>query len=238
MNLAPDGPMAIPLWVNGRAFLTVTESFFDVVDAQTGETVRLVPACGAGEAAEAAAAARVAQPAWAALGEAERQAHLTALADALAGYAGHFAKLVRQETGKSEADAAAEVDAAVAALRSTAAADAAADAAGTVAVIADPGRPLAALAEAAAPLLLGGATVVAKPSPKAPSAAFAFCELSARAGWPAGVLNLMQGDEAAVDGLCAAAGIDRVRYVGAAALGEKIAAIAGRHGKPCTLQSA
>lgn len=227
MNMAPDGPMAIPMWVNGHAYLTVTESFFDVIDAQTGDAVRRVPLCGASEAAEAANAAKAAQPAWAALAVAERQAHLSALADALAGYAGHFAKLVWQETGKSEADAAAEVEAAVAALRSWSAGEA-----GVVAVLADASHPLAATVQLAASALAAGATVVVKPSPKAPSAVFALCELSARAGWPAGVLNLLQGDEAAIDGLCASSAIDRVAYAGDAALGGKIAAIAARHGKP------
>lgn len=232
MNMAPEGPMAIPLWVNGHAFLTVTDSFYDVVDAQTGEAVRRVPLCGAAEAGEAARAAKAARPAWAALTNPERQTHLVALADALAGYAGHFAKLVRQETGKDEADAAAEVDAAVAALRGAAPSGQA----GVVAVVTDAGRPLAALAELMAPALAAGATVVCKPSPKAPSAAFALCELGTRAGWPAGVLNLMQGDEAAIDGLCSAAEIDRLAYGGDAALGERIAAIAARHGKPFAAQ--
>lgn len=234
MNLAPDGPMAIPLWVNGHAFLTVAETFFDVIDAQTGEAVRRVPLCGAEEAQEAATAALAAQPAWAALSGSERLVHLQALADALAGYAGHFAKLVRQETGKSETDAAAEVEAAVAALRKAGPASAA----GVVAVVTDAGRPLAALVETVAAVLAGGGTVVVKPSPKAPSAAFALCELSGRAGWPAGVLNLMQGDEAAIEGLCAAPAIDRLAYAGAAALGDRIAAIAARHGKPFAAREA
>ncbi|MGE5490959.1 MAG: aldehyde dehydrogenase family protein [Actinomycetota bacterium] len=233
MNLAPDGPMAIPMWVNGHAYLTVTESFFDVIDAQTGDAVRRVPLCGAAEAAEAANAAQAAQPAWAALTAAERQAHLSALADALAGYAGHFAKLVRQETGKSEADAGAEVEAAVAALRGSSAGEP-----GVVAVLADASRPLAATAELAASALASGATVVVKPSPKASSAVFALCELSARAGWPAGVLNLLQGDEAAIDGLCASPSIGRVAYAGDAALGQKIGAIAARHGKSFSAREA
>lgn len=235
MELAPEGPMAIPLWVNGRAYLTVTESFFDVIDAASGEAVRRVPLCGADEAAEAAGAARAAQPGWQALGEAQRQAHLGALADALAGYAAHFAKLIRQETGKAEAEAAAEVDAAVAALRNAAPAGETAISASVAAVIADASRPLAAVAEAAASLLAAGGAVVVKPSPKAPSAVFALCELTGRAGWPAGVVNLLQGDEAAVEGLCTAAAIDRLLYAGEPALGERIAAIAARHGKPFTV---
>jgi acyl-CoA reductase-like NAD-dependent aldehyde dehydrogenase len=88
-----------------------------------------------------------------------------------------------------------------------------------------------------APALMAGATVVVKPSPRAPSAAYALCELSARAEWPAGVLNLLQGDTAAIDGLCAA-GIDRLVYRGNAALGVDIGAIADAAGTAYDMQTA
>ena len=226
MNFTPDGPAAIPLWINGHAFLTVTEKFFDVVDATSGQAVRRVPLSGADEAAIAVAAAVAAAPAWSALGGGERRALLAALATSLDGYAGHFAKLIGQETGKPEAAAIAEVQAAVAALT-----DAPPGTAGVLVALADAGNPLAALVELIAPALAAGGTVVVKPSPKAPGAAYALCELSARAGWPAGVLNLIQGDEAAVEGLCAQAAVSRVAYGGDAALGTRIAAIAARHGR-------
>ena len=226
MSFAPEGPMAVPLWINGRAFLTVTEEFFDVVDPVKGEAIRRVPLCGADEAAEAVAAAAAAGKPWGDLAADARQALLGALAKALDDYTGHFAKLIRQETGKEESDAVAEVQAAVAALRG-----AQAGTAGVLVAIADAGRPLAGLVELAAPVLAAGGTVVVKPSPKAPGAAYAFCELTARAGWPAGVVNLVQGDEAAVTGLCAQTGVSRVAYAGEAVLGERIAAIAAGHGK-------
>ena len=44
--------MAIPLWINGRAYLTVSDSFYDVLNPASGEAVRRVPLCGAAEAAE------------------------------------------------------------------------------------------------------------------------------------------------------------------------------------------
>lgn len=228
MSFAPEGPMAIPLWIDGHAFLTVTEAFFDVTDARTGEAVRRVPLCGAVEAQAAIAAAAAALPAWAARPGPERRRALEALADALSGYAGHFAKLLAQETGVDDAAAAAEVAAAVVALRG---AEAAGDAV-VVALVVDAGRPLAALAELAAPALAAGAAVVCKPSPRAPSAAFALCELATRAGWPAGVLNLLQGDQAAIEGLCAAPALGRIAFAGAADLGGKVAAIAATHGCP------
>ena len=232
MEFAPEGPKAIPLWVNGHAYLTVTDAFYDVVDPVSGEAIYRVPLCGAAEAAEAVGAARAAQPGWAALAKEARQALLAALADRLDGYAGHFAKLLRKETGFSEEAAQAEVAAALAALRGTAVGEA-----GVVAVVVDATHPLAGFAEAAAAALRGGASVIVKPSPKAPSAAYALCELTARAEWPAGVLNLMQGDTAAIQGLCAAS-IDRLVYVGEPALGAQVGAIASAAGKPWATQGA
>ena len=229
MEFSPEGPKAIPLWINGHAFLTVTQSFYDVVNPVSGEAAYRVPLCGKDEAAEAVAAAGAAQPAWSALAAEARQACLSMLADKLEGYAGHFTKLLRGDTGLAEAAAQAEVAAAVAALRGTEAGES-----GVIAVVVDATRPLAALAEAAAPALRAGASVIVKPSPKAPTAAYALCELSSRAAWPAGVLNLLHGDNAAISGLCSTA-IDRLVYVGEAALGAQVGAIATVAGKPFTM---
>lgn len=231
MEFAAEGPMAIPLWINGHAYLSVGESFYDVVNPQTGQALRRVPLCGAGEAAEAVAAARAAQPQWAEMGLNARRVCLAALADGLERYAGHFAKLLGQDIALDDDTAAAEVAAAVAALRGVEV-----GATGIVGVVVDAERPLSAAAAAIAPALLAGAAVVIKPSPRAPSAVFALCELSARAEWPAGVLNLLQGDSAAIEGLCAA-GIERLTYRGNAALGEQVGAIAARVGTPFVLQA-
>ncbi len=232
MEFAPEGPKAIPLWINGRAYLTVTESFFDVVNPQTGEAVHRVPLCGQAEADEAVTAARKAQAAWAALAPVARQKFLDALAVALDSYSGHFAKLLRAETGLGEAEALAEVADTEEALCATAVGQP-----GVVAIVADATRPLAGLVAAAAAALRAGATVIVKPSPKTPAAAFALCELAARVDWPAGVLNLMQGDSAAIAGLCGAA-IDRLEYVGAAAFGAQVDAIAAAAGKPVVMADA
>ena len=220
MDFSPEGSKAIPLWVNGRAFLTMVSGFHDIINPATGEAIHRVPLCGLDEATEAVSAARAAQPRWADMGMQARRICLGNLADALEGYAGHFAKLISAETGFDAAQAGAEVASAVESLRAAAVGDT-----GVVAVVVDASRPLAGLAEAIAPALMAGATVVVKPSPKAPSAAFALCELSSRAEWPAGVLNLMQGDTAAIEGLCAAA-VDRLVFVGEPELGAKVGAIA------------
>ena len=225
MDFVSEGPSAIPLWMNGHAFLTVCDHYYDVTNPLSGEVVHRVPLAGADEALQTVAAARAAQPAWAEMGLAARRICLGKLADALEELAVHFAGLLSAETGFDEARATAEVSAAVAALRGAAVGET-----GVVALVVDASRPLAGLAEVAAPALMAGAALVIKPSPKAPSAAYALCELSARAEWPGGVLNLLQGDTEAIKGLCAVE-IDRMLFVGKPELGEQIADLAKAAGK-------
>lgn len=229
MEFAPEGPMAIPLWIDGHAYLTMGERFFDVVNPATGQALRRVPLCGPEEAAKAVEAAGGAQEGWAAMGLAARQLSLGRLADGLTRYAGHFAKLLVQDLGCPEAQASAEVEAAVAALRGTAVGDG-----GIVALVVDAERPLQNLVLAAVPALLGGAALVVKPSPKAPSAAYALCELATRAEWPAGVINLLHGDGPAIEGLCAA-GVDRLIFAGHAELGAQVAGLAAKYATPCEM---
>ncbi|MFN4342615.1 MAG: aldehyde dehydrogenase family protein [Azonexus sp.] len=225
MEFAPEGPMAIPMWVNGHAFLTLPGNFYTVTNPATGEAIRRVPLCGASEAAPAVQAAQAAQPGWAAMGMPARRVCLGRLADALERYAGHFAKLLMQDGGIDDSQATAEVGEAVAALR-----DDRVGQTGVIGLVLDAERPLAGFAASMAPALLAGATLVVKPSPKAPSAVFALCELTSRAEWPAGVVNLLQGDQAAIEGLCAS-GIDCLVYRGHAALGAQVGAIAEAAGK-------
>ena len=101
-----------------------------------------------------------------------------------------------------------------------------------VAIVSDDGAPLLGLLQAAVPALLTGATVILKPSPKAPAAAFALAELTALSGFPGGVVNVLQGDLAAIEGLCAAQQVSLVFFAGDPALGARVSAIADRHGKP------
>lgn len=226
MEPTPEGPLAIPNWINGHPLMTVTERYFDVVNPQTGVAQRRVPLCGAQEVDEAVAAAQEAQSAWSELGMAGRQTCLLALADGLERYAGHFAKLLVDDAGVESEAAEAEVAGAIAALRQSAV-----GMTGVLGVVADGASPLAALARAMAPALLAGATLVVKPSPKSPSATFALCELTGRAAWPAGVVNVVQGDTAAVEGLCRSA-IDRLVFAGTSGLAASLQALAERHGKP------
>jgi acyl-CoA reductase-like NAD-dependent aldehyde dehydrogenase len=102
-----------------------------------------------------------------------------------------------------------------------------------VAIVSDDSAPLLGPLRHAVPALLAGATVVVKPSPKAPSAAFALAELSARSAFPGGVFNVLHGDLAAIEGLCRLSEVSRLCFAGDPALGAKVAELACRYDKPC-----
>jgi aminomuconate-semialdehyde/2-hydroxymuconate-6-semialdehyde dehydrogenase len=79
-----------------------------------------------------------------------------------------------------------------------------------------------------APALAAGCTVVAKPSEETPLTAAALAELSAEAGFPRGVLNVVHG----LGTECGAAivahpGIPVISFTGGTATGERIMSVAG-----------
>ncbi|HPP47463.1 MAG TPA: aldehyde dehydrogenase family protein [Accumulibacter sp.] len=219
---------AIPLWINGRAYLTMAASFVDVCHAASGEILRRTPLCGSLEAQAAFASAEQALPVWSTLTLADRSDLLLALAEALAAYTEHFAGLISAESGLPAHAAAAEIAAAVSLLKQSSSDDAAE---GVVAILGDRQQPFLSLLRHAVPALLAGSTVILKPSPHTPSVLFALAELSARCAFPSGVINVLHGDLAAIEGLFAIAALRRLYFVGEPAAAVRVAAIAERYGK-------
>ena len=198
--LQTDNYPAIPLWINGRAYLTMTPGFADVTDMATGKVVRRIPLCGASEVAHAVAAATGAVPDWVASGLACRAEALGRLGEALTAYAPHFAQLLAAESGMSETLAGSEVCAASEALRQPPTGPYA----GVVAACADKHIPFSCHVRLLAAALNAGAAVVVRTPPEMPSALFALAELSGRCAFPAGVLNVIHGGEATAQALRAA----------------------------------
>lgn len=195
----------------------------------TSSAVR--PCVARARARVAVEAAASALPGWVAWPLAERAARLVVLADALAGYAAHFADLIAEETGQPATSAAAEVAAALQVLRG--AADSAEASAGSVVVgLVCDDHALLGLLQRAVPALRAGATLVIKPSPQAPSVAVALAEDTAQCGFPDGVCNVLHGDLAAIDGLCASAEVKLLLFASKSLLAARVAVIATRHGKP------
>lgn len=209
MTNSDDVP-AVPLWLAGHAYLTLARRFADVREARSGRVLRRTPSCGADEMRRALDAARQAQPDWHARAVGERSGLLDDLGDALLGYAGHFARLIEEESGGDGASAPAEVREAVAILRAAPSAailpdySIAAPSARVLVIVGSAQAPLSALLRVAAPAWRAGAALVVLQPPRVPGAVCALAELSARCAFPAGVFNVLYGDAALVDGELAA----------------------------------
>lgn len=195
--------LAIPLWINGHAFLTLAPTFCTVKNPRTGEAIRQTPLCGPETVAMAVEAALTGLDAWKNASAAFRGEQLQALADALDGYTEHFAKLIVEEAGKDLADASLEVAQCVAALKNT---TAEAPPAGLTAIIGNSSEPLLGAILLATPALRAGSTVIFMPQPKAPSAIYALAELSGRCAFPGGVFSVVYGETPALDALQLAVG--------------------------------
>ena len=195
--------LAIPLWINGHAFLTLAPSFRDVKNPRTGESIRQTPLCGSKTIGMAVEAALAGLDGWKNASASFRDERLLALAEALASYAEHFAKLIVEETGKDAEDAEHEVAQCLAALKDTAED---AQPARLVAVVGNGDEPLLAAIRLAAPALRSGSAVIFMPAAEAPSATYALAELSGRCGFPAGVFSVVYGEEPAHAALQAAVG--------------------------------
>lgn len=192
-----EGPKAIPLWIDGHAFLTVTHDFHEVRNARTGEVLRRVPLCGLEELGVCLAAARSALDSWAGMPATHRISLLAALGGLLAKYSAHFAGLLSEELGIGLGEAIDEIEASIALLCNANCGDQH----GVVAIAG--GREFAFLGalRILIPALAGGATAVICPYVDAPSALLALAELSGRCGFPDGVFNIVYGGQVVIDGL-------------------------------------
>jgi acyl-CoA reductase-like NAD-dependent aldehyde dehydrogenase len=75
--------------------------------------------------------------------------------------------------------------------------------------------------------LIGGNTIVMKPSPETPLEAYIIAEAAEEAGVPAGVINLVPADREASDHLIHSEAIDKVSFTGSSAAGRHIASVCG-----------
>ncbi|MCU1676497.1 MAG: methylmalonate-semialdehyde dehydrogenase [Frankiales bacterium] len=82
------------------------------------------------------------------------------------------------------------------------------------------------------PIAIGaGNAVVLKPSEKDPSASLLMAELWSRAGLPAGVFSVVQGDAVAVDALLEHPAVRAVSFVGSTPVARHVAVTAATNGK-------
>lgn len=191
---------------------------FAVTDPATDEIVGSVPAGGAAEAHQAIDAAAAAFPAWRDRPSHERGKVLRKLAELMLERREALALLLTREQGKPLAEASGEVAYAasfvdwaaeegrrvygdiVPASHSNKRILVLRQPIGVSAAITPWNFPLAMITRKLGPALAAGCTMVVKPAEQTPLSALALGELCLEAGLPAGVVNIITGDAAAIGG--------------------------------------
>jgi succinate-semialdehyde dehydrogenase / glutarate-semialdehyde dehydrogenase len=184
----------------------------------SGEVLAQVPDLGADETRRAIAAADAAWPLWRAKTGKERGAILRRWFDLMLTHAEDIARLMTAEQGKPYAEAKGEVAYAASFVEwfaeeakrvygDTIPAPTAdkrliviKQPIGVCAAITPWNFPAAMITRKVAPALAAGCTVVVKPAEQTPLTALALAELAARAGFPAGVFNVITGDPVQIGG--------------------------------------
>lgn len=197
--------------IDGRLQAPANGRYLDVFEPATGQRYARCPDSDAADVAQAAAAAERAFPAWSRLPAVERARLLEHLADHIEQHQEEFALAESRDSGKPlQLARSVDIPRAIANLRFFAAAvtqwsseaHAMEDRAlnytlrqplGTVACISPWNLPLYLFTWKIAPALAAGNCVLAKPSEVTPATAAMLAAASIEVGFPAGVLNILQG---------------------------------------------
>ncbi|MGW0827779.1 aldehyde dehydrogenase family protein [Streptomyces sp. NPDC002845] len=223
----------------------------EVVNPADEQPIGRVPAGTAEDVDAAVRAARAALPGWAATPPAERGARIGALRDVLVARKDEIAGTVTAELGSPlpfsqtvHAGLPIQVAGSYAELAATYAFEEKVgnstvhhEPIGVVGAITPWNYPLHQIVAKVAPALAAGCTVVLKPAENTPLVAQLFAEAVDKAGFPAGVFNLVTGlGPVAGQALVEHEGVDLVSFTGSTAVGGRIGATAGAAVKKAALE--
>jgi succinate-semialdehyde dehydrogenase / glutarate-semialdehyde dehydrogenase len=243
MKLRDPDLLRTRAFIGGEWLEAANGASHTVVNPATREPIGTVPNMGVADTRRAIAAASRAFPAWAALTAKERAAILRRWFELLLANTDDLATLMTAEQGKPLAEARGEIaygaafiewfaeegkrlygdvipqnqaDRRLLVLRQPV---------GVVAAITPWNFPMAMITRKAGPALAAGCTFICKPASQTPYSALAVAALAARAGVPAGVLNIVTGDAAAIGGEMTSNPIVRkVTFTGSTGVGKKLMA--------------
>ena len=241
--------------IDGRLQAPQDNRWLDIHEPATGAVFAQCPDSTDADVDAAVQAAQKAAPGWAATPSDERARLLHRLADLIEARLDEFAALESRDSGKPVALAKRlDIPRAVSNLRFFAAATVAWDSEshamesgainytlrrplGVVGCISPWNLPLYLFTWKIAPALASGNAVVAKPSEITPCTAALLGELSIEAGFPPGVLNIVQGrGPSAGQAIVEHPAIKAVSFTGSTRTGASIAATAAPHFKKVSLE--
>ncbi len=227
-------------FIAGQFVEAKTDAVIEVINPATGAPFATVSLATDADVIEAASRAAMAQRAWGRLPSIERGNALRRLADLLERQADKIGAALAEESGKSLADATAEVGYGVELMRYHAEwarriegelidSDTPNETLmlqrvpiGVVACLIPFNFPIYTLVRKIAPALIAGNAVVVRPSNTTPTSAFAFAEAVAEAGLPEGLISIltMRHDVAAT--LCRRSEIGMITLTGSVAAGQAV----------------
>ncbi len=234
--------------INGE--LITTETMLDVVNPANEQVIGQVPACGQAELDSAVAAARAAFKTWSKTPVDDRRVVIQKMAAAIQANFDEMFRLLTSEQGKPHAQAQMEIGGcsgmmnAQATLNLEETINEDSDTrfsrtrrvpVGVVAGIVPWNFPLLMAVQKIVPAILSGCTIVLKPSPFTPLTTLRFAELI-KDIVPAGVVNIISGEDALGPMITAHPGIDKITFTGSTATGKKIMEGASKDLKRITLE--
>ena len=238
MKLADHDLLREVCYIDGKWLAADSGQCIAVTNPATADVLGHVPRMGAEETRRAIAAAERALPAWRALTAKERAARLQAWFREILVHQEDLARIMTAEQGKPLAESRGEIAFAAAYVEFYAeegkriygdvipspSADrrlvVTKEPIGVCAAITPWNFPAAMITRKAAPALAAGCTLVLKPASQTPFSALALCVLAERAGIPAGVLNVVTGDSAAIGGeLTASPTVRKLSFTGSTPIG-------------------
>ena len=245
-------------WVGGRE-VEGRAGLRPAVNPATGEAFAQASLLDAAQAGEAVAAAQEAFPAWSRTSFRERTRLLDRLRQAVVAEADELARLIEREQGKPVAEAlAAEILPSLDALGhlSRHAEDLLRDDAlegqqlllahkearlvyapiGVVLAVKPWNYPWAQSIPVVASALVAGNTVVLKPAPATTLVGLRMGALAQKAGFPAGVVNVVATDDAVAASLVEDPRVGKIVFTGSAGTGRKVMAAAAKNLTPVVLE--
>jgi len=234
--------------INGK--MVSTSGALDVVNPANEEVIGQVPACGEKELNEAVVAARAAFKTWSKKPIEERREVVKKIAGVISDNFDELFRLLTAEQGKPHEQAQGEIMGAAHMAGSQATLDLEDEInedseqrlsrtrrvpVGVVGGIVPWNFPVMMAMQKIAPALLSGCTIVLKPSPFTPLTTLRLAELLADVV-PAGVLNIITGEDSLGPLITAHPDIDKITFTGSTATGKKIMEGASKDLKRITLE--
>lgn len=241
LKLTDSSLLKTQAYINGHWTDADSGLIYTVENPANGAEVAKVSFCAAAETKRAVDAAHSALPDWQALTAKARSECLETWHDLMIAHQDDLARILTAEQGKPLAEARGEILYGASYVKWFAeeakringdtVPSPSADkrfitikqGVGVVACITPWNFPNAMLARKIAPALAAGCTVVCKPANQTPLSAFAMVELAARAGIPAGVINILSGQTEAIGAVLTGSPLVRkLTFTGSTAVGKRL----------------